>query len=81
MSVVARSRPALTHAATSVGLDVEDVAAAGVDLRDLRCVDVEAGHVEPGLGELHGQRQADVAETDDADPRLPLLDLLLQVQD
>ena len=32
------------------------------------CVDVEAGDVESGLGELDGKRQADVAEADDADP-------------
>ena len=33
----------------------------------LRCVDVEAGDIEAGPGELDRQRQADVAQTDDAD--------------
>ena len=37
---------------------------------DLRRVDVEAGDVEAGARELDGERQADVAEADDADSRL-----------
>ena len=49
--------------------DVWNVAAARIDLAGLEFVDVEPGDVEPVPGELHGQRQADVAEPDNADPR------------
>jgi len=60
---------------------VWNVAGARVDLRGLLFVDVEAGDVEPLLRELDRKRQADVAEPDDADPRLfpanPLENLLV----
>ena len=51
--------------------DVGDVALPGVDLRRLRLVDVEAGDRKALARELDRQRQADVAEADDADARLP----------
>ena len=46
---------------------VLDVGLAAVDRVDLARVEIDAGGVEPGARELDGQRQADVAETDDAD--------------
>ena len=39
-----------------------------VDLVDLRLDGVEAEHGHAGLGEGGGERQADVAEADHADP-------------
>ena len=45
-------------------------AAAGVEQIDLGPVDVEAEHAEPGAGRGPHQRQADIAEPDDADHRL-----------
>ena len=41
-------------------------------------VDVEAQHPEPSIGEGQGQRQADVAQPDDADQRLLRFDRPLQ---
>src|SRR5262249_28333891 len=43
----------------------------GVDLRHFAGVDVEAGDVEPDARELDRERQADVAEADDADAGPP----------
>jgi hypothetical protein len=37
----------------------------------LGLIDVEAGDAEAGSRELNGERQADIAEADDADPGLP----------
>ena len=76
MSAVARRRPALTMAATSASGTSGMIAAAGVDLRVLRGIDVEAGDVEAGAGEFHGERQPDVAQTDDADSGLLRSDAL-----
>ncbi len=42
--------------------DVADVGIAGVDAVDLVGIDVDSDHVETRLGELHGQRQANVAQ-------------------
>src|SRR4029453_4020185 len=50
--------------------DVGNVALAGIDLRGFVRVHVEAGDGIPGPGELDRERQADVAEADDADARL-----------
>ncbi len=61
-----------------LGRDVGDVAAAGHQLGDLALVDVVADHAEAGARELHRQRQADVAESDDAQLRLLAFDLLQQ---
>ena len=60
----------LDHFGQVLGRDVGDVAAAGHQLGDLALVDVEADHAEAGARELHRQRQADVAEADDAQLRL-----------
>jgi hypothetical protein len=46
------------------------VAAAGVDAVDLAPVGVETDHIVPGFAEGHCQRQAHVAEPDDADLHL-----------
>ena len=42
----------------------------------LRCVEIDAGGVEAGLGELDRERQSDVAKADDAGPGAARLDLL-----
>ena len=39
----------------------------GIEFRDLDRVDVEAEHAEADFGEAQHERQADIAETDDAD--------------
>jgi hypothetical protein len=48
-------------------VDVADVGGAVVDLGYTLGVDIEAGNLVARLGELHGLREADVAEADDAD--------------
>ena len=55
---------------TSSVAHVADVAAPGVDRVDSWRVDVEAVTSKPAFAELHGERQADVPEADDADPGL-----------
>ncbi len=48
-------------------LDVGNVGRAAIDRIDLARVEVDAGGVEAGARELDGERQADIAEADDAD--------------
>ncbi len=62
-----------------VGLHVEDVAAAGVDLVDFRGVDVEAGDVEAARRKLYGKRKADIAESDHADACTAVANLVFEV--
>ena len=45
---------------------------------DLALVEIDAGGVEAGARELHGERQADVAEADHADAGGALVDALTQ---
>jgi hypothetical protein len=61
------------------GADMLDVADAGVELADLARVDVDPQHLEPDLRIAQGQRQADIAEADDADDRAAVLELRDQV--
>jgi hypothetical protein len=49
---------------------VADVTVTLIDRADLGDVDVEAGDLEARLGELYGERQADITEPDDADAGL-----------
>ena len=49
--------------------DVGDVGLAPIDGVDLALIEVDAGRDEAGAGELDRERQADVAEADDADAR------------
>ena len=65
-SVVASSLPLPVSALHVGGRDVRNVGASFRDGLDLPDVEVDAGRVEPGLGELDGERQTDVAEPDDA---------------
>ena len=60
-------RAALEHRAEALGRDVLDVRAALAQRGDLRLVDVDADHVDAGLGEADRQRQPDVAHAHDAD--------------
>ena len=59
-------------------IDVADVGAALGEGTDLRAVDVEARHAEARVRELHGEREPDVAEADDADARLARIDAATQ---
>ena len=62
-------QPALAHQRPHVGgRDVLDVGLALVQLADAGLVDVDAEDLEPGLGQFDGERQADVAQADDAQP-------------
>ena len=49
------------------GGDVLDVALAAQEMELFAFVDVEADHMKPGAGIGEEERQADIAETDDAD--------------
>ena len=68
-SVVARSWPSATSRATSSVATSGMYERALADRLDLAPVEVDAGRVEAGAGKLHRERQADVAEPDDADAR------------
>ena len=46
---------------------------AGVEAVDHLLLHVEAEHSEARVGKLDGKREPDVAETDDAEQRLPAL--------
>ena len=48
------------------------------DALDFRRVDVDAGRMEPAARELHEQREADIAEADDADAGFTALQLVNQ---
>ncbi len=63
----------------AVGIEVFDVAVAAVDLVDLDGIGVEADHTEALFGEGEGERQADVAEADDADDGSVIGDFLLEL--
>jgi hypothetical protein len=45
---------------------VGDVGLSAVHRVDLPCIEVDADRLEAGAAQLDGQRQADIAETDDA---------------
>ena len=60
------------------GVEVLDVPLAAADGGHLLGVDVEAEDLEPALGEGEREREADVAEADDADERLAPSDALGQ---
>ena len=64
-------RTGLHHRADLAVRHVEDVRLAPRDGGRPFTVDVEADDVEARPRERHGQRHADVAESDDTDPRLP----------
>ena len=65
-SVVASSLPAcfsaITSAVATSGMYERPSSIAWIFAR----IEVDAGRVESRLGELHGERQADIAEPDDA---------------
>ena len=47
--------------------DVFDVAVAGIEGFDLGRINVQTEDVDAGAGELDGERETDVTETDDGD--------------
>ena len=57
------------HCSDLIGRDVGDVGFPAPDGRDLGGIDIQADRVQSGLGELHDERQSDISETDDTDPR------------
>ena len=69
--VVRRGEPAGRDRRLHVGfLHVRDVGLAAQDGRGPLAVDVKADCRHPGAGECHDERQAHVAEPDDADAHL-----------
>src|SRR5438309_2522409 len=58
--------------------EIHDVGSPPVDGVDLGAVHIDTGHVEPGTGELEGQRQSNIAEPDDTAPRLATADSFVQ---
>src|SRR5438105_14255183 len=69
----------VAHRGDLLGRDVLDVRLAARRLGDLGRVDVEAEHGEAMGAEDPGEREADVAEADDADFGLALLDARQQL--
>jgi len=67
-------QPSLRHRRRDLrARDVLDVALAAVEPRHIGRVDVEAEHGEAGPRGGQRQRQPDIAQPDDANPRLPRL--------
>ena len=66
-SAVASKRLSSIAERDGVRGDVPDEAFAAVDLLDARLVDVEAEHRESGASRDQRERNADIAEADDAD--------------
>jgi len=62
-----------------LGRHVRNVRGAGVEPVDALRVYIDPGDLESGLGEGQRQRQADVAEADDADVERTLLDAIQEV--
>ena len=60
---------------------VRDVRLPIVDCLDLAAIEIDAGRVEPRLGELHGKGQPDVSQADDAGSRPATRDLFLERRD
>ena len=58
--------------------DIADVGFPGVDAPSFSFADVDSGYRETSLGELHGQRKAYVAQSDDPDARLAGLNFLFE---
>jgi hypothetical protein len=72
-----RLQPSGPHELGDFGrLHVRDVRRAAVYRIDLARVDVDADRIEAGASQLHGERQADVAETDDAGAGAVRVDLV-----
>ena len=67
--VVGWSRPASTTDREALVGDVVDVAGARGEGLDARAVDVEADRLEARLGVRDREREPDVAQPDDRDPR------------
>ena len=66
-----REHAAVQDRAEALLRDVLDVRPAVAQRGDLGLVDVDADHVDAGLGEADGQRQPDVAHPDDPDAHGP----------
>src|SRR5262249_45268521 len=74
-----RIKPAaLDQVGDALGWNVPDVALAGFQLFYLFGIDIKANHAKSARGESVGQRQANVAQTDDADPGRPLFQAVHQ---
>ena len=73
-SVVASSRAGRDRSLDPLAIDVFDVALPLLELIDLGRVDVETDDVEALFGECEGEREADVAEADDADKGGTIID-------
>ena len=77
-SVVARSFPDSTSGA-SVELGISPIYDSPAFTMAVFCVaDIDAGYREPGLGELHRQRQAHISQADDSHARPARSDLVLE---
>ena len=79
-SVVARSLPDFTSGPRVDAGNVADVRIARVDAAGLLFAEIDAGDRESGFGEFHRQRQADIAQSDDADAGGAGADLFLRAR-
>ena len=80
--IVAASRgeiPCFDQPADALASNIVYIAAATVDLPDLVGINIHAGYAETRFSELDRQRQPDVAQADNTDPRLTVGDLLQQI--
>ncbi len=74
-SVVALSMSAFDQRRERARRDVLNITFAFVELRYFALVNIDADDAEPRRGELHRQRQADVAQPHDTHTRRLVLDL------
>ncbi|MNT45939.1 hypothetical protein D3C72_1825550 [compost metagenome] len=66
--------PGLTGPGNAACGNMLDIALAGIELANLVLVDVDTQHAEPDRTVAQHQGQPDIAQADDADNGLPVLD-------
>jgi hypothetical protein len=71
-------RPGVERIPDPLGRHILDVRLTLAQKPDLLGVSVDPYHVEAGTGELHAQRQPDVAQSDHCQARLPGLEFLFE---
>ena len=63
--------PGRDEAVNALAGYIVDIALASADPPDFPGVDIHANDAEAGFGKLDRERQTDIAQTNDGDPRFP----------